>query len=181
MTTDTPTTDTLLQRLLETKLARLCTRELRPYVQRTLWAIDSGIITPADVPEVEKTFDSVDRFVDWMRSSGVEAAYDAVARRLVDSCPPWCERDHQDRIGPDEETVHVSAPLGADVPRHPERFESVAAFQTLTIDQGETFEEGLKDRPEVWVEGFTVTEPDELERIADTLRAAAVRWRELTR
>jgi len=144
-------------------------RELFPLAKRTDWAIEQGIITIDDVPQVEQTVDSVETFAEWLKSSGVEAAYETRGRRLLDTCPAWCEGGHEARIGPEEEIGHASAPLVE------------SAFTHLYIDQQDTYEGGLEGDPEVWVSNdLKVTNPDDLERIADDLKAAAIRWRELT-
>lgn len=166
MTIDRSTTPDILGERLRPLFG---TRGLFPLARRTYWAVEQGIITAEDVPQVERTADSVDTFAEWLRSSGVEDAYEARGRRLLDTCPAWCASDHETRIGPEEQIAHVSAPLVE------------SAFTSLYVDQGDTYEDGLEGDPEVWVsDDLKVTNPDDLERIADDLKAAAARWRELT-
>jgi integrase/recombinase XerC len=136
---------------------------LIPYARRAMWAVDAGLVAAEDVPAVERTVASVEAFELWLHEHGVEAAYDACGRRTVDNCPAWCTRQHEERIGPDEEIAH-----GADLPGG------------LRLEQGESYEDGLDPAgPQVWVEQATAADPDELERHGRALIEAAERWRRL--
>lgn len=171
MTTDTPAVEepdmAVVRRMQDAWGAPVANN----YLDRLLWAFEQDVVRPEDVPQVERTFESVAAFQEWMRATGIEDAWDAT-RRLA-SCPAWCElpfdaADHQPRIGPGETCMHVRT-VGSYVANGERR--------ELTVDALETFDD--VEPQSVHVEGFEARTPDELVAVADALWTAAVRWREV--